>query len=139
MKRRVALSFLFVACLLEAVDISQAGRQWWAHVQYLADDALEGRKAGTEGHRKAAAYVAEQFEKAGLKPGTPSGFLQSVAFHIRQIVSDRCSAVLVRGGEAIPFQVGHDLTIAPRGVSGKGGRRRGRFRRAGTCYSGKGD
>ena len=33
-----------------------------AHVKYLASDELEGRLAGTEGNRKAAAYIADQMK-----------------------------------------------------------------------------
>ena len=38
-----------------------------AHVRYLADDALEGRGAGTSGARCAAQYIANQFEAIGLE------------------------------------------------------------------------
>jgi hypothetical protein len=44
-----------------------------AHIAYLADDALEGRKPGTEGGVKAAHYVASQFQAIGLQPGAPDG------------------------------------------------------------------
>jgi hypothetical protein len=44
-----------------------------AHIVYLADDALEGRKPGTEGGDKAAHYVAKQLSAAGLLPGAPDG------------------------------------------------------------------
>ena len=37
-------------------------------VTYLSSDALEGRGTGTEGNNKAAAFIAKQFKKAGLKP-----------------------------------------------------------------------
>src|SRR5439155_957136 len=43
------------------------GKSWWAHVKFLADDALAGRNTGSEGLRKAEAYAVEQLEKAGLK------------------------------------------------------------------------
>jgi hypothetical protein len=36
------------------------------HVLYLADDKLEGRKAGTNGEKLAAEYIKTAFEKAGL-------------------------------------------------------------------------
>ena len=39
-----------------------------AHVRFLASDALEGRETGTRGYDTAAAYVAAQFEAAGLEP-----------------------------------------------------------------------
>lgn len=38
-----------------------------AHVRYLADDALEGRGAGTSGARCAGQYIADQFEAIGLE------------------------------------------------------------------------
>ncbi len=44
-----------------------------AHVRYLADDALEGRGAGTAGARCAAQYIADQFEAIGLEGAGPDG------------------------------------------------------------------
>ncbi len=44
-----------------------------AHVRYLADDALEGRGAGTNGARCAAQYIADQFEAIGLEPAGLNG------------------------------------------------------------------
>ncbi len=44
-----------------------------AHVRYLADDALEGRGAGTAGARCAAQYIADQFEAIGLEGAGPGG------------------------------------------------------------------
>ncbi len=38
-----------------------------AHVEFLASDSLEGRKAGTTGGRKAAEYIAQEFKSIGLK------------------------------------------------------------------------
>lgn len=40
-----------------------------ADVRFLADDALEGREAGTRGYDLAALYVAERFRAIGLRPG----------------------------------------------------------------------
>ena len=44
-----------------------------AHVRYLADDALEGRGAGTNGARCAAQYIADQFEAIGLEHAGSNG------------------------------------------------------------------
>jgi len=44
-----------------------------AHIAYLADDALEGRKPGTPGGDKAAHYIATQFQQLGLRPGAEGG------------------------------------------------------------------
>jgi len=46
------------------------------HVQFLSSDALGGRRTGTEGEQKAAAYIAAAFEKAGLQPKGSAGFYQ---------------------------------------------------------------
>jgi hypothetical protein len=43
------------------------------HIAYLADDALEGRKPGTQGGDKAAFYIAQQMQAAGLSPGAQGG------------------------------------------------------------------
>ena len=48
-----------------------------AHVEFLADDLLEGRKAGTRGFDVAARYVATQFAAAGLV-APEVGWLQPV-------------------------------------------------------------
>jgi hypothetical protein len=44
-----------------------------AHVTFLADDALEGREAGTRGHEIAARYIASQFALLGVRPGATGG------------------------------------------------------------------
>ncbi len=44
-----------------------------AHLEFLADDALEGRKPGTRGGELAARYIATQFERLGLEPAGDSG------------------------------------------------------------------
>jgi aminopeptidase YwaD len=48
-----------------------------SHITYLADDKLEGRRAGTHGEKLAAEYIKSQFEKAGLAPrGDKGSFFQ---------------------------------------------------------------
>jgi Zn-dependent M28 family amino/carboxypeptidase len=38
------------------------------HVSYLASDALDGRRTGTEGANSAATYIAGEFSRLGLRP-----------------------------------------------------------------------
>ena len=47
------------------------------HIQFLADDTLEGREAGSRGGRAAAIYLVQKLEQAGLKPAGTQGFYQS--------------------------------------------------------------
>jgi len=50
-----------------------------AAVRYLADDALKGRLAGSDGERCAGDFIAREFTRIGLKPGGENGtFFQSL-------------------------------------------------------------
>jgi Zn-dependent M28 family amino/carboxypeptidase len=74
----VATPFLTAAAdVPEAVITPEAMR---AHIEFLADDALEGRETGTRGHEIAANYVASQFRGIGLKPAGKDGWFQQVPF-----------------------------------------------------------
>ena len=51
-----------------------------AHLEFLADDALEGRGTGSRGYDVAAKYVRAQFAALGLKSGVKDGsYFQPVA------------------------------------------------------------
>jgi hypothetical protein len=100
-----------------AAKASPEGQRWWAHVQFLADDSLEGRNTGSEGHKKAAAYVADHFKQAGLEPAGTSGYLQPVAFVSRKIVEAESSLALVRNGAAEPVELGPEAAIGMRAMT----------------------
>ena len=88
-----------------ATDWDAAGKQWWAHVQYLASDDLQGRDVGSPGFDKAANYVAGEFEKAGLKPGADATYFQPVAFESVSVDPQHSSLALVRHGVNTPVAV----------------------------------
>src|SRR3954451_18076218 len=44
-----------------------------AHLEFLSDDALEGRAPGTRGGLLAQKYIAAQFERLGLLPAGDTG------------------------------------------------------------------
>ena len=44
-----------------------------AHIEFLADDLMEGREAGTRGYDLAAHYVPTVLKSAGLKPAADDG------------------------------------------------------------------
>ncbi len=46
------------------------------HIHYLADDKLEGRRAGTAGEKLASDYISAEFQKAGLQPEGQKSWLQ---------------------------------------------------------------
>ena len=97
--------------VMPAVNPAQ---HWWAHVQFLAGDKLQGRDTGSEGHRIAAKYVADIFQRAGLKPAGTNGYIQPVRFHSRRIVEEQSSLALVRSGSTEPIALGEDATLSMR-------------------------
>ena len=68
MKRLVVFVLGFAAASALLVGEDTDGKRWWSHVEALANDQMQGRNSGSPEHRKAAEYVASQFERAGLKP-----------------------------------------------------------------------
>ena len=85
-----------MCCVLLATEPDQATKRWWSHVVALANDGMEGRDTGSPGYKRAAAYVAAEFEKAGLKPGGEKGYYQPVPLHEVRLRTDLSSAELVR-------------------------------------------
>jgi len=94
-----------IALFAAARDWDALGKRWWAHVQYLADDKLEGRDVGSAGFATAARYVTEQFKSAGLRPAGVNGYAQAVGFSVAQIDEANSSLEIVRDGkdEAVKF------------------------------------
>jgi Zn-dependent M28 family amino/carboxypeptidase len=43
-----------------------------AHIKILAADEFEGRAPGTKGEELSIEYIADQFQRVGLKPGNPN-------------------------------------------------------------------
>jgi Zn-dependent M28 family amino/carboxypeptidase len=78
-----------------------------AHVAFLSDDLMEGRRSGTRGYDLAARYVATQFEGLGLTPGAGSGWYQQVPF-VRYRLSDAPSAMTIGGRR---FDNGGDVAV----------------------------
>jgi len=101
------------AALIAAGDESE-GKRWWAHIQVLADDGMQGRDTGSEAHRRAAQYVATQFEKAGLEPAGTQGYLQPVKFDVRRLEESASSLELERGGKTERLALGEDAIIGIR-------------------------
>ncbi|HTM47668.1 MAG TPA: M28 family metallopeptidase [Bryobacteraceae bacterium] len=113
MKRHLLIA-LWAAFSLPGEPKLPEAKRWWSHVLYLADDKLEGRETGSEGHRRAAAYVAGEFERSGLKPAGDSGYMQTVRLRSRWIVETQSSVVLVRNGRREPLTLGEDCIVSMR-------------------------
>ncbi len=74
-------------------------------VNWLADDAREGREAGTQGYLDAAEYVAARMEAMGVQPGADGEWFQNVPFRAATPVLD-AAALSVTG----PDGETHNLT-----------------------------
>jgi Zn-dependent M28 family amino/carboxypeptidase len=93
-------------------DWDGAAKNWWTHVQVLADDKLEGRNTGSPGFEQAAEYVEKQFEQAGLRPAGTSGFFQEVPFSVLQTDQAGSSWELERNGQASRVELGNDAILS---------------------------
>src|SRR5262249_15811076 len=109
----LAAAVCIVAYAQNGADWEARGKRWWAHVEFLADDKLEGRDTGSAGFVKAADYVADQFDKAGLKAAGVKGYRQPVEFVAAQLDEENSSLELVREGKAEPVIFGESgfLTV----------------------------
>src|SRR5690348_17704641 len=115
-KKLVLAGAVFAAgfsALAQTPDWAAQGKSWWAHVEYLASDQLEGRGTGAPGFEKAAAYVEKEFREAGLQPGGVNGYAQPVEFNVVQLDETRSSLALVRGGKAEPVKFGDEAYLMP--------------------------
>jgi hypothetical protein len=99
----------------QSFDLLSEGKAWWAHVQFLADDKLEGRNVGTPGYETAVDYVESQFRAIGLKPAGTSGFRQPVQFDSRQMIAEQSELVLFRNGKEEQLVLGQDGALNARG------------------------
>lgn len=91
MTRLILIAALVLAVPADAFDFGTDAIR--AHMRFLASDLLEGRGAGTRGYDVAAAYVAAQFEAAGVQPGAGGGYYQVVPF--RKTMADPQSTITV--------------------------------------------
>lgn len=87
------------------------------HINYLADDKLEGRRTGTNGEKLAYEYIGNEFEKAGLiAKGEKDGYLQEFEVNDGKEVSPS-SHLIINGNdlkiseEYFPFVFSPDKSL----------------------------
>jgi hypothetical protein len=103
--RRLLVLFAFLPLIpgsLAAQTVSRTAIK--AHIDFLADDLLEGRATGTRGYDIAAKYVATQFEAMGLETS-----FQPVRFRTGMIDATRSSLTV---GDRV-HQHAQDVQIVP--------------------------
>lgn len=86
-----------------------------AHMRFLADDAMEGRKPGTRGYRLAANYVISQFEALGLQPaGDAKTYWQKVPLRQWRVQEEGSSLTFIgKNGKEQPLTFGKNYTLSP--------------------------
>ena len=113
----IGVALVVGTCLaptLNANDVDATReRRIRAHTTFLADDLLEGRGAGTRGHALAMAYVCAQFERLGLEPAGPSGFLQSVALRESRLDREAGKLVIQHGGTEVVLENLNETVVRP--------------------------
>ena len=82
-KSALALLLTFSACNrtqdLKPAENAVSADSLLSEIKTLSSDEFEGRKPGSEGEKKTIAYMQQQFQALGLKPGNPDGtYLQKV-------------------------------------------------------------
>ena len=113
-KKSILLILAAAPLFATAVDYAAEGKLWWAHIQFLADDKLQGRNIGTPEFQMAVDYVAGRFRKLGLKPAGTAGYLQPIQFEARTLVPDKSSLALIRDGKEEPLALGTDANLSAR-------------------------
>ncbi len=83
-----------------------------AHLEYLADDALEGRMTGEPGYDAAARYVAERFHEAGLEAGGDDAWYQQVPLISYRVDGNSTALVAHRDSGDVAFTYPGDYVTA---------------------------
>lgn len=92
---------------------SLAAERVRAHVEFLANDLLEGRDTGSRGHQIAASYVASEFRELGLKPGGTNGsWFVNVPFR-RATLAAPPAIALKMNGKTSQLAAGRDAAVRP--------------------------
>jgi hypothetical protein len=114
---RIALAACLSALTLAAgapvfAQTSERGERWLERMGVLADDSMEGRRVGTPGYDRAAAWVAAEMEAIGLKPGgVDGGWYQPIRFVEQTVDTGASRAALTMGGQTRALTLPADLVV----------------------------
>ena len=84
-----------------------------AHLEFLADDLLEGREAGTRGYDITAGYVASQFKQIGLAPAGDEEYFQAVPLRRSLLVTNSVTLQVQRAGKSVTFTEADHVAARP--------------------------
>jgi Zn-dependent M28 family amino/carboxypeptidase len=112
--RLLALLSSLLAALALADAPTKDTSAWWGHIKVLASDDFQGRLTGSPGYAKAAAYVADEFRRFGLRPAGTQGYFQPVHYEVQSVLAEKSSVSLVRPSGTETLAVGDDLIVSAR-------------------------
>ena len=86
------LSFVTVLAVAQGIDANTAAKAITAaglkeHLSIIASAEMQGRETGTEGERKAAAYLISQYKKFKLKPGNNGSYTLPFTLYQDKVMS----------------------------------------------------
>ncbi len=87
-------------------------------VRELCHEKYAGRLPGHDGYNKAAGWMADQFRKAGLRPGAGKGYMQPLKAEYNEIAAPCRFTIYAPGQKEIHPKLGTDYTF--RGFTGTG-------------------
>jgi len=87
-----------------------------AHISYLANDKLEGRRAGTDGEKLAGEYISQKFQLAGLQPKGSEGFYQPFEIYDGKQINKATHFIINENNLAVdkdffPFPFSQNISI----------------------------
>ncbi|HKC34441.1 MAG TPA: M20/M25/M40 family metallo-hydrolase [Chitinophagaceae bacterium] len=87
-----------------------------AHISYLANDKLEGRRAGTNGEKLAGEYISQKFQETGLQPKGSDGFFQPFEIYDGKQINSATHFIINENNLAIekdffPFPFSQNISI----------------------------
>src|SRR5215831_3883309 len=90
------------------------GQSWWNYVKVLADDNMEGRDTGSEGLKRAEAFIVDELKADRLQPAGSNGYYQPVKLIARRTLENDSSLALFHDGKLEPLSFEGDAYFVNR-------------------------
>ncbi len=112
----IALGLLLIGFTSQAQKLKKADKAIVANLQaeigYLADDKLEGRRAGTNGEKLAREFIQKKFEEIGLKPINSQQWFQAFEIYDGKQI-EKSTHLIVNGHDLKAEKEFFPLTYSP--------------------------
>jgi len=108
-RRNAALLLLLSFAALRAQSVPSvelSAQRLQQHISYLASDALDGRRTGTQGANDAAHYIAGEFARLGLRPALQSAGTKKPSVLMAQYLQSFPYVATVQLGNGNTLKVG---------------------------------